>query len=332
VNRERKTEKAERSPGGPQQLEEPHGEDDTTAGTGTDAAAPNSWTFRKPGGSLGSPRGGTAAGNDDVVARERAEVGRLLRGQQGVGGITNMIAKTMKGVAHGQEEREREREVTARTDGGGLEASQHADTTRDDGPKERQQPQQQQQPKPRPKLQLKLQQKPQPVPKPKSAPTPTPARRWETVPPRAKSQRAPVGPSPGPGPGPAPTAGSSMAARPLILRRDESVQLSNTMDQEIASAINRALFHQNAPAHIRIMNAKRNAKGAITAITHPNATAEMDLQYRNMIITAARTVNKGVVDVEENESWERLKIHAVPLIRYIGKGTECHGARRYEGT
>jgi hypothetical protein len=94
------------------------------------------------------------------------------------------------------------------------------------------------------------------------------------------------------------------------------------MDQEIASAINRALFHQQAPARIRIMNARRNAKGAITAITHQNATAEMALQYRDIIITAARTVDKGVVDVEENESWERQKIHAVPLVRYMGKGTE----------
>jgi len=113
-----------------------------------------------------------------------------------------------------------------------------------------------------------------------------------------------------------------MAERRLISRRDKSVPLSNNMDQEIASAINRALFHQKAPAHIRIMNAKRNAKGAITAITHPNETAEMALQYRDIIITAVRTVNKGVVDVEENETWERLMIHAVPLIRYMGKGTE----------
>ena len=211
---------------------------------------------------------------------------------------------------------ERERKRCDCEDGRwGLEASQHADTTREEGPEERQQPQQQQ-PKPKPKLQLKLQPKPQPVRKPKSAPTPTPARRWNTVPPRPKSQRAPVSP------GLTPTAGSSMAERRLISRRDESVPLSNKMDQEIASAINRALFHQKAPAHIRIMNAKRNAKGAITAITHPNATAEMPLQYRCIIITAARMVEKGVVDVEENESWERLMIHAVPLIRYMGKGTE----------
>jgi hypothetical protein len=28
------------------------------------------------------------------------------------------------------------------------------------------------------------------------------------------------------------------------------------------------------------------------------------------------------VDVEENEIWERLKIYAVPLVQYMGKGTE----------
>jgi hypothetical protein len=46
-------------------------------------------------------------------------------------GIMNRIAKTMKGVAQGQEERERERDMTARTDSGGLEASQHVDTTQE---------------------------------------------------------------------------------------------------------------------------------------------------------------------------------------------------------
>jgi len=94
------------------------------------------------------------------------------------------------------------------------------------------------------------------------------------------------------------------------------------MDQEILSAINRALFNPNAPAHIRIMNAKNNVQGAITAITDPNATAEMALQYRPIIITAARMVDKVVVDVEENQSCEKLMIHAVPLVRYMGKWTE----------
>jgi len=47
-------------------------------------------------------------------------------------GITNMIAKVMKGVAPGQGVREKERENAARMDSGGLEASQHADTTEEE--------------------------------------------------------------------------------------------------------------------------------------------------------------------------------------------------------
>ena len=102
--------------------------------------------------------------------------------------------------------------------------------------------------------------------------------------------------------------------------------LPNKMDQEIASAINRAQVHQQALAHIRILKARRNSRGAITAITHQNATAEMAMQYRDVIIMAARTIHRGVVDVEENETWERLKIHVVPLVRYMGKGR--HGPQK----
>jgi len=95
---------------------------------------------------------------------------------------------------------------------------------------------------------------------------------------------------------------SSMAQRHLILRREERVLLRNKMDLEIASAINRALLHKEALAHGKIMNAKTYRKGTITAITIGNATAGMALGYRNGIITAARMVDKGVIDVEENKS------------------------------
>jgi hypothetical protein len=63
-----------------------------------------------------------------------------------------MIAKVMKGVAPSQEARHIEREMTARMDGGGREASQHADTMQDEGPETCQQLQQQ----PNPKLKIKL--------------------------------------------------------------------------------------------------------------------------------------------------------------------------------
>ena len=96
----------------------------------------------------------------------------------------------------------------------------------------------------------------------------------------------------------------------------------NKMDEEIASAGNRALFQQQAPAHVRIMNVKKNARGTKTAITRQNPTAEMALLNRDIIIKAAIPVDKGIIDVEGNELWERLQIYTVPLVRYIRKGTE----------
>jgi len=256
-------------------------------------------------------------------------------------GITDMVARAVAASERGQKEERR-----ADSEGVGLYALIHADLTQTGEPEKLEERQQLQpgrqlksmptpkpKPKPNPNLYPKLNPAPAPAPAPApwpsptwtpkatlaprgatSAPTQTPTRRWETVPPRNQKKLA--------SPGPAPTTGSSMADRRLILRRDETVPLPNKMDQEIGSGINRALFHQQAPAHIRIMNARRNVKGPITAITHQNATAEMAMQYRDIIITAARTVDRGVVDVEENETWERLKIHAVPLMRYMGKGTE----------
>jgi len=53
-------------------------------------------------------------------------------------GITNMIAKTMKVLAEGQEGRENVGQMTATTASGGHEASQRADTTREEEPEKRQ--------------------------------------------------------------------------------------------------------------------------------------------------------------------------------------------------
>jgi hypothetical protein len=121
-----------------------------------------------------------------------------------------------------------------------------------------------------------------------------------------------------------------MADSWVILRRHESVPLPRKIDDEIAPAVNRALFQQQALAHVQIMNARRNAKGILTAVTHQNATAEMALLYRDIIIKAARSVDKGIIDVEGNESWERQKNHTVPLVRYMGKGTQALHKMREE--
>lgn len=48
----------------------------------------------------------------------------------------------------------------------------------------------------------------------------------------------------------------------------------------------------------------------------------MGLAYLDEFINTAHMVDKGVVDVARTEFLHRLKVHAVPLVRYMGKGTE----------
>jgi hypothetical protein len=102
-------------------------------------------------------------------------------------GITNIIAKEMKGVAPGQDLREKKREQTARMDCGRVEALQHADTTREEGPEQRQQPQQQRMPK----LQLKLQLKPECAPKASQHPHPPQGGRLSHTEPRGRARAKP---------------------------------------------------------------------------------------------------------------------------------------------
>jgi len=177
--------------------------------------------------------------------------------------ISDMVARMVAAT-----ERDQREERKANTEGVGLGASIHADLTQTGGPEEPEerqqlQPGRQLESVPMPKPKPDPTPKPKPAPAPRPAPTamlrttsapkgatsavPTPTRRWETVP--LRNQQKPASPAP------ALTTGSRMADRRLILSRDESVPLPNKIGNEIASAINRALFHQKAPAHIRIMNA-----------------------------------------------------------------------------
>jgi small ligand-binding sensory domain FIST len=50
--------------------------------------------------------------------------------------------------------------------------------------------------------------------------------------------------------------------------------------------------------------------------------AEIALQYPDIIIRAAMTVDNSVGDIEENMHCERQKIQFILLMRYMGKGTE----------
>lgn len=94
------------------------------------------------------------------------------------------------------------------------------------------------------------------------------------------------------------------------------------MDEEIAWAVDRARFQQQTPVQVQIMNPRRNARGTITTITHQHATTELALLYRDISIKAARSVETGIIEVQQNVLRERQKILTIPLLRYTSKGTE----------
>ena len=94
----------------PWRLEELHGEDDATAGTEADAAAPHHLTPHIPAGNTGSQQGGTVARNDDMDGRETEGMGYPPRGRQTLRGGHHNHDRKGHGWSSTRPGRERERE------------------------------------------------------------------------------------------------------------------------------------------------------------------------------------------------------------------------------
>jgi hypothetical protein len=120
---------------------------------------------------------------------------------------------------------------------------------------------------------------------------------------------------------PVPPGQNSMEKRRVTFRRDNGLPLSQKKDLEISSEVNRALFEAKVPHFVRIQGVMKNTRGCLSTITTPGATAEMLIRYREIVIKAARKVDAGIVDIETNELWERVKMHGVNFDRYLGKKT-----------
>jgi len=213
-------------------------------------------------------------------------------------GISDMAPTILAGARAGERKPDAEN---------GLHASWHAGTTQRERRRDREQPQWHAEtlqklrlPKSQPKLSPAQFPTPTQPPETTTIMDATSPRRWETVPPM-NQRRHQTTMMPCENPTLATTSRLSLADRQLIVRMDVSISLPNKVEEFITPAVTRAMFWQQAPAHIRITNPKRNASGTITAITHPNASAELAFQYWDIIIKAARSVAKQIIDVEEYE-------------------------------
>jgi len=120
---------------------------------------------------------------------------------------------------------------------------------------------------------------------------------------------------------PVPPGQNSMEKRRVTFKRDNGLPLSQKKDLHISSEVNRALFEAKVPHCVRIQGVTRNTRGCLSTITTPAATAGMLIRYQEIVIKAARKVDAGIVDIEMNELWERVKMHGVNFDRYLGKKT-----------
>jgi len=120
---------------------------------------------------------------------------------------------------------------------------------------------------------------------------------------------------------PVPPGQNSMEKRRVTFKRDNVLPLSQKKDLDISLEVNRALFEAKVPYFVRIQGVTKNTRGCLSTITTPAATAEMLIRYREIVIKAARKVDAGIVDIETNELWERVKMHGVNFDRYLGKKT-----------
>jgi len=120
---------------------------------------------------------------------------------------------------------------------------------------------------------------------------------------------------------PVPPGQNTMEKRRVTFKRDNGLPLSQKKDLDISSEVNRALFEAKVPHFVRIHGVTKSTRGCLSTITTPGATAEMLIWYREIVIKAARKVDAGIVDIETNELWERVKMHGVDYDRYLGKKT-----------
>jgi hypothetical protein len=122
------------------------------------------------------------------------------------------------------------------------------------------------------------------------------------------------------------TRGNTEDDRKVIFPRDGCTPhpLGNEMD--IPSEVNRALRRAGVPDHIRLVKLRRNDNGVLTGLVGDRTNATQFLLYRETILRAARKADSGVIAVESNETWTRLKIHGVPLHRYM-KNDPAEGLR-----
>ena len=80
----------------------------------------------------------------------------------------------------------------------------------------------------------------------------------------------------------------------------------------VTSAINRAL-HQRGICDIRVDRVRCTDRARLIGTTSPTSSLQDLLQYRDMVLRAARTVLSDIPGIVPRQRWKWIRIHNVPL-------------------
>ena len=116
-----------------------------------------------------------------------------------------------------------------------------------------------------------------------------------------------------------PLLNEEQRGRRILFPRETSGQQKSEAD--LMLALNEALQKIGEEPHVRFCRVKYAQSGAISALLTEKADAGVLIPRRaNLLIRAAKSVDTAVIGIEVLENWQRLKVHGMPLERYLGEG------------
>ena len=115
-----------------------------------------------------------------------------------------------------------------------------------------------------------------------------------------------------------PISTRSKEERRLIFRRERPLDTLHGDTKDIVLGLNRALSNAGMPNFVRAVNAGYAASGHLTVLLQEGAPSNVLVPaYNDMLITTVRRCDPEVISVEISEQWQRIKVHGVPVHRYM---------------
>jgi hypothetical protein len=150
---------------------------------------------------------------------------------------------------------------------------------------------------------------------------------WKTVQ-YGRQKAVPIAPSKPGQPAAKPVNTRSKEERRLIFRRQAPTTAARHDTRDIQLVLNRAFVGAGLPDFIRAVNAGYAASGHLTVLLKEGAPSGLVVPaYNDMLIAAVREVDIAVISVEISEQWQRIKVHGVPIRRYMNSSHGLEMAR-----